>query len=532
MRLPRLPARARAFVPRVATAACAVLVALALGVPRPDDSSPSGADAVSATAYNFGVENSWIRVQNTGTLPTDPQVDYYDENGRLVTSDVCPKLYVCPTLQPGEGWTFFQKLNPGLPGGFRGSATVTSEQPVVALQAKDVIRNGRFSIAGDTTTPTEGAHVVYLPLIASQDGPDRGWNSRFVVQNLEQTTACVTLTYFSNYTDGPVKYDPYDPAEKRPRRLSGCPKGGRPIPPGGSLFRDPQTMGVGPAFTGSVRITTHTNAEGADPDEQFITAMADQYHALYSHFASYRGLADTELGRSLILPLIDREVGPLNQWSTHFQIVNKDPEKPASVTLLFEGYDLNAGGAFVVKRNTIEVKAARLCLQERDDFANCLAPGDRLPTNFVGTVKITSTRPVGVIVNRNSKFQDVFTNYRAIRPEDGGRKVLLPVLNKNYGPVGAAHGWNSWFRVMVTDGGVANVTVRYFGRDLPNGTVSYTITVNREATVFQYLEPILPDGFAGTAILESDRPIAAVANLTTDVFVGDPDLLYNGIAIP
>ncbi|HWQ28851.1 MAG TPA: hypothetical protein VNN12_07495 [Dehalococcoidia bacterium] len=532
MRLPRLPARARGLVPRIATAACAVVAGVALGVTRPDDSPYDGAGDASAVAYNFGVENSWIRVQNIGTLPTNPQVDYFDENGRLVASDVCPKLYVCPTLQPGEGWTFFQKLNPGLPGGFRGSATVTSEQPVVALQARDVIRNGRFSIAGDTTTPTEGAHVVYLPLVASQDGPDRGWNSRFVVQNLGQTTACVTITYFSNYTDGPVKYDPYDPSEKRPRRLSGCPKGGRPIPPGGSLFRDPQTMGVGPGFTGSVRITTHTNGNGDDPDEQFITAMADQYHAVYSHFASYRGLSEAELGRSLILPLIDREVGPLNQWSTHFQIVNKDPKKPASVTLVFEGYDLNAGGAFVVKRNTIEVKAARLCLQERDDYANCLAPGDRLPVNFVGTVKITSTQPVGVIVNRNSKYQDVFTNYRAIRPEDGGRKVLLPVLNKNYGPVGAAHGWNSWFRVMVTDGGVANVTIRYFGRDLPNGSVAYTMTVNREATVFQYLEPALPDGFAGTAILESDRPIAAVANLTTDVFVGDPDLLYNGVTIP
>lgn len=531
MRLPRFPARARAAAVRLVAAVTAGATALALGaVPR--SGGPAGpAEPAGALAYAFGVENSWIRVQNIGAVPTNPQVDYYDEKGRLVASDVCPKAYVCPTLQPGEGWTFFQSQNPGLPGGFRGSATITSEQPVVALQAKDVIRSGRFSIAGDTTTPSEGTHVIYLPLVASQDGPDRGWNSRFVVQNLGDTPACVTLTYFSNYTDGPVLYDPYDPAEKRPRRLSGCPKGGRPIEPGGSLFRDSQTMGVGPGFTGSVRITTHENKAGDDPDAQFITAAADQYHAQYSHFASYRGLADTELGRSLILPLIDREVGPLNQWSTHFQIVNKDPKKPATVTLVFEGYDLNNGGAFVSKRNTLQVRAARLCLQDRDDFANCLAPGDRLPTNFVGTVKITATQPVGVIVNRTSKYQDVFTDYRAIRPEDGGRKVLLPVLNKNYGPVGAAHGWNSWFRVMVTDGGVANVTVRYFGRDLPGGSAAYTMTVNREATVFQYLEPALPDGFAGTAIIESDRPIAAVANLTTDVFVGDPDLLYNGVTL-
>jgi len=57
------------------------------------------------------------------------------------------------------------------------------------------------------------------------------------------------------------------------------------------------------------------------------------------------------------------------------------------------------------------------------------------------------------------------------------------------------------------------------------------VAVDREFTVFQYLEAMLPNGFAGTAVLESDKPIVALANLTTDVFFGDPDLLYNGIPL-
>jgi hypothetical protein len=73
--------------------------------------------------------------------------------------------------------------------------------------------------------------------------------------------------------------------------------------------------------------------------------------------------------------------------------------------------------------------------------------------------------------------------------------------------------------------------VNYYGLDLPGGSASYTVQVNREFTVFQYLESFLPDGFAGTAIIEADRPIVALANLTTDVFGGDPDLLYNGVAL-
>ena len=173
-----------------------------------------------------------------------------------------------------------------------------------------------------------------------------------------------------------------------------------------------------------------------------------------------------------------------------------------------------------------------MCFQSRDDFANCLAPGDRLPRNFVGTARLTSTQPIGVIVNPSSNLIDIFTSYRGVRPGDSAQKVLLPVLNKNYGPYDGRNGWNSWFRVLVADGGQANVTVLYYGLDLPGGSVTDTKTVLREFTAFQQQEGLLPDGFAGSAILESDRPIVALANLTTDVFVGDTDLLYNGIPLP
>jgi hypothetical protein len=291
-------------------------------------------------------------------------------------------------------------------------------------------------------------------------------------------------------------------------------------------------MPIPDGFTGSVRIDLHRNGASIGPEKQFISATGDTWNRLDNPFASYRALDESELGTDIILPLIDRQVGPQNSYSTHFQIENKDPARPARVTLEFQGYDLGKDPVqAVTKTNTLTIRGARLCFQDRDDFANCLAEGDRLPFNFVGTVRITSTEPLGVIVNRSTWMNDTFTNYRGIRPQDGAERVLLPVLNKNYGPSNGKSGWNSWFRVMVADGGAANVTVRYFGLDLPGGSVSYTVPVNREFTVFQYLESMLPNGFAGTAIIEADRPIVALANLTTDVFEGDPDLLYNGIAL-
>jgi hypothetical protein len=199
-----------------------------------------------------------------------------------------------------------------------------------------------------------------------------------------------------------------------------------------------------------------------------------------------------------------------------------------------DGYDLSgANPVLVQKQNTFAVKASRACFQNADDVSNCLAAGDKLPANFVGTVRLTATQPIGVVVNRTTTINETFTNYRGVRPsQDSGRRVLLPVLNKNFGAVaGQGSGWNSWFRVMVADGGVANVTVRYYGLDLPGGSVSYTQQVNREFTVFQYQDSVLPNGFAGTAIIESDKPIVALANIFNDVFKGDPDLTYNGVPL-
>jgi hypothetical protein len=499
-----------------------------------------GASASLTNSYSLGNENTWIRVQNIGQVNANVEVNYFDRQGVIAGRDGCPSS-TCPVLFPGSGWTFFQRDNPFLLPGFEGSAIITSDQPIVALMAKDIMRGSLFSIAGDTMTPGPGSNRVYLPITAKRDGPLQDWMGRFAIQNLSDTvTACVTITYISNYTDNEIAWDPYRPppatstptAGSIPGRLPGCPNGGMPLPPRGTIFRDHSTMVVPDGFTGSVRIDLHRNAQGQGPERQFISVSHDTWNRLFSSFGSYRGLSENELGTEIVLPLIDREVGPGNAYSTHFQMVNKNPDRPAQVSLRFDGYDLSQSPpALISKTNTFQMKGSRLCFQDRDDFANCLAAGDSLPRNFVGTVRISSTEPLGVIVNRSSSQAEVFTNYRGVRPQDGATRVLLPVLNKNYGPVGGASGWNSWFRIMTADGGPAVVTITYYGLDLPGGSVSYRVNIDRESTVFQYLEAMLPNGFAGTAIIESNRPIVALANLTTDVFDGDPDLLYNGIAL-
>lgn len=497
--------------------------------------SRQGEPVTANTGYSFGTENSWIRLQNIGSFDADVQLDYYDEDGRLAGTDTCPSS-TCPPMYPGSGWTFFQGENTTLPQGFAGSSVISTDQPVVAVLAKDVRRGGKFSIAGDTLETGPGSHRFYLPVTGKYDGPNKDWSGRFAIQNMsDSVTACVTITYLSNYTDSEVAWEPYRPSQAPgSSAFADCPNGGMPLKPRATILKYPENMAVPAQFTGSVRIDLHTNSKGQGPSQQFVTATADSWNLNVASFGSYRAFSEDDLGTEVILPLIDREVGPSNSWSTRFFIANKNPSRPAVVHLEFRGYDLNIGdspGDLIVKSNTFTIKGGRMCFQAWDDAANCLAEGDALPRNFVGTARLTSSEPIAVIVDRDSWAGESFTNYRGIRPQDGASRVLLPVLNKNYGPQnGVGAGWNSWFRVMVADGGSANVTVTYYGLDIPGGSTSYTVAVNREFTVFQFNED-LPDGFAGTAIISSDRPIVALANIYTDSFTGDPDVLYNGVPL-
>jgi hypothetical protein len=50
-------------------------------------------------------------------------------------------------------------------------------------------------------------------------------------------------------------------------------------------------------------------------------------------------------------------------------------------------------------------------------------------------------------------------------------------------------------------------------------------------TYRQNADTRLPDGWVGSAVVVADRPVVVVANLESDVFTGDPVMLYNGIPV-
>ena len=73
--------------------------------------------------------------------------------------------------------------------------------------------------------------------------------------------------------------------------------------------------------------------------------------------------------------------------------------------------------------------------------------------------------------------------------------------------------------------------VVYFSKEFPTGLLSRVIRIDGQRTLRQWDERRLPDGWVGSAIIVANRPVVAVANLESDVFEGDPVMLYNGVSL-
>ncbi len=482
---------------------------------------------LASSCYTLHTENSWIRIQNMGSAAANVEIRYLGAQGNVVASESCPGA--CPAIPPGGGWTFIESRSASLPKGFIGSAVVTSDQPIAVLLASDVdAGDGYYQTAGDTVAVNAGSGKLYLPLVINKDGPAQDWNSRFAIQNMGGTTACATLVYTSNNGDSEVHWDPFNPQVAGFTPQDGCPQGGIPIAAGATLFRTFQTMGLSPNFTGSVRVDLYPNAQGVSPSQQFVVATTDVFNTDSHQFAGYSGFTSNDMGTSLLLPLIERTAG--GEWSTDFEIMNSDPGQPATVTLKIDGLDGN--NQPVSKSSSFVVQASRQCFQD-SDVANCLAAGDTLPQNFHdGTARITSSRPVGVVVSRSSNRGEIYTSYRGLRTDTAGKRVYLPLVDKNSSDGASRAGLTSWVQVATADGGAANLTIRYVSGDLPGGQISYKLPMNRTAKLLQAWEANLPASFTGSLVIDSDKPIVALGDVIAGAYPGDTDLMYEGVAGP
>ena len=475
--------------------------------------------ALSAQRLDLGTENSWIRIQNVGTQPSTIEISFHDEEGSEVAVDRCPTDGVCTALRPGSGRSFFQQGFEELPLGYRGSAYVTADQPFVTLLARDAFKEGLFQIAGDTLRLAHGSNTLYAPIVQNTES----YVSRLSIENTSaEQHACIEIRYYEQLSTVPAIVDPPGPTP-------GCANGGHRVAPRGSLVRDEHSLPVGLGFDGSAVVIALPAGDDPSGGVAGTAMMVDTRERDGPGLASYRAIDHEELSRQVVLPLVDRNASEgQSTWTTRFRILAGTPTVPTRVTVLFEGVD-EAGDRFEIEQE-LGVNGALSCDLRFPGAGGCLPGEVTLPDVFRGTVRIQAVDPIAVVAQRLSEGGPL-ADYRGFTVEEASRHVLLPVLNKNFGPFGGNRGWNSWFRVLTFDGSDATLRTFYYSRQFPNGLISASLRVQRERSFRQWEDPRLPDGWVGSGLVVADRPVVVVVNLESDVFAGDPVMLYSGVSL-
>jgi hypothetical protein len=148
--------------------------------------------------------------------------------------------------------------------------------------------------------------------------------------------------------------------------------------------------------------------------------------------------------------------------------------------------------------------------------------------------------PVGVVASHSSTQPSVdnlasYSGFQTSVVNSGDSspyRVYLPIIYRRYGwygVEGTAWGWNSWYQVQVADGGTATVSAKYY---TDNGALvgAKTFTVDGTLAIYQKLDDEqVPRNFIGAAVLESNKPIAVVADVSSDAYTGDADAMYEAI---
>ena len=479
-------------------------------------------DRGQAQQADLGDENSWLRIQNVGEGPASVTIDFFEDDGGYVATDACPSGGSCGAINSGFGWSFFQQFDGDLPAGFRGSALVESDQPFVAMLARDVYRpaTGQFQIAGDSLRLGAGTDVHFLPIVQDNDR----YVSRITVQNpSEDHSICVQIQYYAPGNTAPVTTDPASGS-------AGCSAGGELVPPRGTMMRDEHSLPVPFGFDGSAVLRTVASDAGVPAAAQRPAVVVDTRDRTRAGLATYRGIGDDEAARVVLLPLADRNASEgESTWSTRFRIMSANPGVPTEVTVLYDGVD--ARGDRFEFEHTFTVFGARTCDQDFAGALGCLPEGTALPSTFFGTVRMQSVQPIAVVGQRRSA-DGLLADYRGFTAQDASTRVVVPVTNKNFRPWLTGDGWNSWFRVLSFDGSVAGVSVIYFSKAFPTGlkaVIGQPVAGSR--TFRQWEERQLPSDWVGSAVIISNRPVVVIANLESDSFEGDPVMLYNGVPL-
>jgi hypothetical protein len=290
------------------------------------------------------------------------------------------------------------------------------------------------------------------------------------------------------------------------------------LAPGAStVFAQAEQPDLPHGFTGSAVITAD------QPIKSVILKYIEQGDAL-----SLGGDDGLSAGFNRIyLPLIYSRFGPNGAWNTRFALQNASTSTSVCVQMTYRSHD----GTVVFSEPLVDALADPQC----PDGGLPLPAGgtilrnqanmtEELPEQFEGSLIVetvandeeeaTALLAAGADIFNSERPS--FASYKGLgwnasETGDLSTAVLVPLVFKNFGE---ATSWNTRFAISTADPTqTTEVTVTYCCDERlpePDGSLRKTFAMQASAVIDQGLELDLPDGFAGSAVITGEQPLAVV----------------------
>lgn len=516
------------------------LLALAVGGASAAERPPHGLDLpyqLNAALSPESRENTSLLVQNNSPRKTTIVMDFYTPAGVLIpaASEIHPDVPAWATR------TFEQKGSKGLLPGFRGVGVLSSDRPLNALLLREVSGPGSVRSYSIHNAHVASMTRVALPYVANRlrEG-DNGQvlNTRFSIANAGLQVACVTITYELMPGRGGAPARGGVTVVSAPSSES-CPDGGHEIPVAGQLTLTPKPESLAlamPASTGNSLMSVLV--ESTQP----VTVAADIYRgdAGNAQLGSYNGFTihkdgsnQDDISRNVVMPVAQKGVG--GYW-TEYAITNPWNEAVTG-SIVYKGTVVGGSGREVEVTVDITVPA-------RGGITHSVYDSDAIPAGFSGWALVQADLPVAALLLRGKAGSSEHA-YAAANGVPRGRTsetARFPLIFRNAHGDGEASGYNSWVGIAVADGGTANVRIVAVNSPPDSGAEGCeslrlyrtTLTITGSYFFDQASDDKdetglgdVPACMFGAMAITSDKPIAAIGGVTSDLDVGDNDGMYN-----
>jgi len=421
--------------------------------------------------------SSSIQVQNLSANTATIQITFYDEATGNASSTV-----VNDTIAANSNKSYFP-LPSGL-GTFKGSAVVSSDQPVAAITN---LLGGDGAYAGSATGLSGGATTVGLPLIMRAN---TGFSTFLSVQNTGTADANITITY----TPG---------SKGTAATQTGT------IKPGAAKQFDQATLtALGDVFIGSATVTSN----------QPVAVMVGQLGTgSFKTLLMYDGFngGSTTVRAPLVMANNSGFISSLN-----IQNVGS-----ASTTVTVN-YSTNLGGSFAPASQTLTLAPGQ--------GGNLLQAAGQWGTNkYIGSATITASQPLVVVVNQlKLTGGSAGTAYEGFNPASLTSKASAPLLMAGNG------GYFTTLQCQNAGTAATTITVTYSANTVSglSGTPApdtVTVEPGANATIFQAqaANAKWSGRYVGSATVTAsgNQPIACLVNQLNNSVTTDAFLTYNAI---